>query len=201
MTESGRVRAFVAVPRDRMWIESATGLVQRLREKLPEASWTRPESWHITVKFLGDVPREILQSLAASIAPAARETVSGELRPGGAIVFPPRGPARVLGAGFAPSPALESLASFAREVDARAAAFGVEEEARPFHAHVTLARLRRPWQERDVEAFRDEVGAWPLPAWPVRSGVLYESRLLPDGAVHAPLAEWTFSGGPAGVRA
>jgi len=201
MTEAARVRAFVAVPRDRMWIESAAGLVQRLRENLPEASWTRPESWHITIKFLGDVPREVLQPLAASLAPAARETVAGELLPGGAVVFPARGPARVLGAGFAASPTLESLAAFAREVDRRSAAFGVEEERRAFHAHVTLARLRRAWHERDVEAFRADVEAWPLPAWPLRSGVLYESRLLPDGAVHTPLAEWTFSGGPAGVRA
>jgi RNA 2',3'-cyclic 3'-phosphodiesterase len=201
MPEAGRVRAFVAVPRDRMWIESAAGLVQRLREKLPEASWTRPESWHITIKFLGDVPRDILQPLAASLAPAALETVPGELPPGGAVVFPPRGAARVLATGFASSPALENLGSFAREVDARAAAFGVEEEKHAFHAHVTLARLRRPWHERDVESFRAEVAAWPFPMWPLRSGVLYESRLLPDGAVHTPHAEWTFSGGPAGVRA
>ncbi|HKD12681.1 MAG TPA: RNA 2',3'-cyclic phosphodiesterase [Thermoanaerobaculia bacterium] len=201
MTEPRRVRAFVAVPRDRMWIESAAGLVQRLKERLPEASWARPESWHITIKLLGHVPPEILQPLAASLAPAARETVPGDLTRGGAIVFPPQGAARVLGAGFAPSPTVESLAAFAHEVDARAEAFGVEREKRGFHAHVTLARLRRPWNEREVESFRAEVGAWPLPDWPLRSGVLYESRLLPEGAVHIPLAEWTFSGGPPGVRA
>ncbi len=201
MTETERARAFVAVPRDRMWMESARGLVDRLRERLPDASWTRSEAWHITIKFLGDVPRSSLQPFAESIAPAAREIVPGELPGGGAIVFPPRGPARVLTVGFGASPALDHLASFAREVDGRAASFGVEVEKRAFHAHVTLARLRRPWPDQAVADFRAEVAAWTLPAWPMRSAVLYESRLDPDGAVHMPVAEWTFAGGPTGVRA
>jgi 2'-5' RNA ligase len=196
-----RVRAFVAVPRDLMWIESAQGLVARLREALPEASWTKPQSWHLTIKFLGDVPRASLDPLASSIAPAARETVPGELLSGGPVVFPPRGPARVLGVGFAPSPALESLSGFARHVEDNAKSFGIEEEKRGFHPHVTLARLRRPWPAEAVETFREKVEAWAFPSWPLRSAVLYESRLDPAGAIHTPLAEWTFAGGATGVRA
>ena len=30
---------------------------------------------------------------------------------------------------------------------------------------------------------------------------LYQSRLLREGAVHTPLEEWSFAGGPRGVRA
>jgi RNA 2',3'-cyclic 3'-phosphodiesterase len=198
---SERVRAFVAVPRDRMWIESAQGLLGRLREKLPDASWTKPQSWHLTIKFLGSVPRASLEPLASAIAPVARETVPGDLLAGGPAIFPPRGPARVLGVGFAPSPALESLSRFAREVDARAKTFGIEEEKRAFHPHVTLARLRHPWPSDAVATFRAEVEAWPFPDWPVRSCVLYESRLDRSGAIHTPLAEWTFAGGLQGVRA
>ena len=201
MTETERVRAFVALPRDRMWIESALGLVEKLRGSLPHASWTKPQSWHLTIKFLGAVPRPALESLASSIAPVARETVPGELAPGGLVVFPPHGPARVLGVGFAPSPALESLARFAREVDGKAGSLGVEQEKRAFHPHVTLARLRRSWPRRAVETFRDQVEACPFPLWAMRSCVLYESRLDPAGVIHTPLAEWTFSGGLSGVRA
>jgi RNA 2',3'-cyclic 3'-phosphodiesterase len=176
-------------------------LVERLRRQLPEASWTRPDSWHLTIKFLGSVSRASLEPLAAAIAPAARETVRGELVAGDPVVFPPRGPARVLGVGFSPSPALESLSRFAHEVDEKAGSFGVEEEKRAFHPHVTLARLRRPWPRAAAETFREEVRAWSFPNWPLRSAVLYESRLHPDGAIHTPLAEWSFAGGPAGVRA
>jgi 2'-5' RNA ligase len=201
MTETERARAFVALPRDRMWIESALGLVENLRGSLPNASWTRPQSWHLTIKFLGAVARPALDSFASSIAPVARETLPGELAPGGPAVFPPKGPARVLGVGFAASPALESLIRFAREVDEKAGSLGVEREKRVFHPHVTLARLRRPWPRRAVETFRSQVEAWPFPLWMMRSCVLYESRLDPAGAVHTPLAEWTFAGGPSGVRA
>jgi 2'-5' RNA ligase len=49
------VRVFLAVPSDPLWVDSARGLVETLRKDLPRASWTRAESWHVTLLFLGDV--------------------------------------------------------------------------------------------------------------------------------------------------
>jgi 2'-5' RNA ligase len=199
MTDA-RVRAFLAVSSDPAWVESARGLVEQLCRDLPDASWTRPPSWHLTVKFLGQVSRAALDRLAASIGPAAAETAPGEILAGGPVVFPPRGPARVLGVGFASTPALESLVRFAKEVDGCAKGVGVEEERRSFHPHVTLARLRHPWPDRAVESFRAQVDAWSFPPWSIRSCVLYESRLDRSGAIHTALVEWPFSEAPAGVQ-
>ena len=68
-------------------------------------------------------------------------------------------------------------------------------------AHVTFARIRESWPPEAVEQYRREVTAWTFPPWLARSCVLFESRLGPEGAVHTPLYEWTFQGGPRGVRA
>ncbi|HKF44643.1 MAG TPA: RNA 2',3'-cyclic phosphodiesterase [Thermoanaerobaculia bacterium] len=195
------LRAFLAIPTDGLWVESVRGLVARLQESSPKASWTKPSTWHLTLKFFEQISRETAATFAAEIAPVAAGIVPGEIRAGGAAVFPSRGPARVLSVALAPSPAEEEIRRLAFEAEAIARRLGLEGEKRPFHPHVTLARLRAPWPPAKVEAFRKEVAEWPFPAWQVRSCVLYESRLLREGAVHIPLEEWSFIGGPRGVRA
>jgi 2'-5' RNA ligase len=201
MSEPGRIRAFLAVPSDGLWVESSRDLVARLEQSLPRASWTKPSSWHLTLKFFERITTGEARALAAAIEPVAGGAVEGDIAASGAVVFPPRGHARVLSVGFAPSPALDEVTRLAREAEALARGLGLQEEERPLHPHVTLARLRRPWPPEAVETYRREVGSWNFPAWHVRSCVLYESRLLREGAVHTPLEEWSFAGGPRGVRA
>jgi len=195
------MRAFLAVPADGLWVESVRGLVARLQESSPKASWTKPSTWHLTLKFFERISREKAEEFAKEIAPIAASVVPGEIQAGEPAVFPSRGPARVLAVGFHPSPAAQEIERLAGEAEELARRLGLEAERRAFHPHVTLARLRAPWPPAKVEAFRAEVAAWPFPAWTVRSCVLYESRLQRDGAVHTPLQEWSFIGGPRGVRA
>jgi len=201
MPEKEGIRAFLAIPSDGLWVESARDLLARLEPALPRASWTKPSSWHLTLKFFERIPPDPVAAFRSAIGRVAAELVPGEMRTGGAVVFPARGPARVLGVGFAPSPALDEVSRLAREAETQARALGLPEEKRAFHPHVTLARLRNPWPDAAVETFLREVQAWSFPAWQARACVLYESRLLPEGAVHAPLEEWSFTGGPRGVRA
>jgi len=195
------MRAFLAVPSDAMWVESARGLVARLREGFPRASWTKPDSWHLTLKFLGDIDDDAATRFAEGIGAAALETVTGEIHAGPAAIFPERGRPRMLGVGFSPSPGRESVEQVARHAEATAGRIGVSGEGRLFHPHVTFARIREPWPAEAVERYRHEVESWPFPTWLARSCVLFDSRLDPEGAVHTPVREWTFQGGPRGVRA
>ena len=89
------MRAFLAVPSDAMWVESARGLVARLRDRFPRASWTKPESWHLTLKFLGEIDEGTAERFAEEIGAAALETVTGEIQAGQAAIFPERGRPRV----------------------------------------------------------------------------------------------------------
>jgi RNA 2',3'-cyclic 3'-phosphodiesterase len=195
------VRVFLAVPSEAIWVDSARGLVERLRGALPRASWTRPESWHLTLEFLGEIGPDAAQHFAEAIEPAAFETVPGEIHARPPVVFPDERRPRVVGVGFTPSPGVESLARLAVAAREAAVRLGVTSETRRFHPHVTFARLREPWSPTAIEEYRRDVEAWTFPAWLARSCVLFESRLDPAGAVHTPLHEWTFQGGPRGVRA
>jgi RNA 2',3'-cyclic 3'-phosphodiesterase len=195
------MRVFFAIPSDPRWVDSARGLVERLRGSLPRASWTKPESWHLTLAFFGEVDGAFVDKFRDAISPAAFETVPGELQAGPEVIFPEHGRPRVLGVGFAPSPGVESIRRLAAAAEETAALLGWKREDRPFHPHVTFARVRDPWPASAVEEYRQGVEAWTFPSWLARSCVLFESRLEPSGAVHTPLHEWTFQGGPRGIRA
>lgn len=204
MTESRPIRAFLAVPSPPAWVDSARNLVQRLRASLPDASWTRPESWHLTLLFLGEISSDAASRFAAGIAPKVQACEGGGLETGAAVVFPPRGPTRVLAVGFAPSTVTESLVGLARDAHALAAhTVGPSdlEQHKAFLPHVTLARVRKPWPRESVDSFRQEVDAWRFPRWPVQRAIFYESRLERDGAIHTPIGEWPMAGSPERTRA
>jgi len=149
------------------------------------ASWERPEKMHITVKFLGAFPADEVARLSASLdaATAAHAPFEAELDAVGS--FPPNRPPRVIfaavGQGAAP------LAALAADIDAACASLGVPREARRFHGHVTLARVKSaPRSLRVVDllpadlALRERV--------PVGEIVLFRSELGRGGSTHHVLS-------------
>lgn len=108
----------------------------RLRLPLPGARWVKPESYHITLRFAGDIGNVEAREFAANLAMI--EPDGFELRLSGLGVFGGDDP-HAIWAGVEPQPRLEELAR-AHERAARNA--GLAPEKRPFKPHVTLARLR-----------------------------------------------------------
>lgn len=200
MNEPGCVRAFLAIPPDPPWSASARALLNRLRPELPSASWTGPESWHVTLKFLGEVSRESLSAFAAAIGSSFRRLSGALLSTNGALTLPARGAVRVLGVGFRSDPGSGAVSDLAREAERAARQLGLVAEKREFRPHVTFARLRRPWPSEAVARFRFEADGWAFPEWSVQSCVLYESRLAREGALHTPVARWAL-GEPEGASA
>lgn len=147
------------------------------RPALPPARWARPEGLHVTLAFLGERPAEalpVLEGIAAAVADRHRTFTLRTARLGG---FPERGRARVLWLGLEPSPALEALAGDLRRA---LTAAGEVFDARPFRAHLTLARLHQP---RSLAGLADPAPA----AFAADRLVLYES--VPHGS-YTPLGTW-----------
>ena len=67
--------------------------------------------------------------------------------------------------------------------EAVAVALGFAGESRLYHAHLTLARMRKPV---DVSSLAGEAAT--LPPGHVTAITLYASRSGPEGAVYVPLA-------------
>jgi 2'-5' RNA ligase len=180
------VRLFVAAElSDEVRAVIAHGLGP-LRRDLPPARWVRPEAMHVTLKFMGEQPPELVTALdrEAGRALAACEPVTIQL--GGGGFFPHERRPRVAWVG---GKAL-GLERWAAAVEDAAAGLGVAREVRAFSLHLTLARIERPWGAPAVEHFRVAVDKWRFPAILAREAVLFASELRPSGAVYTPLARW-----------
>jgi RNA 2',3'-cyclic 3'-phosphodiesterase len=187
------VRIFLAVPGDPAWIQSARRLTRDLLGRLPKASWTRPESWHLTVRFLGEITEDAASRFVERLAPAASGLPAGELLPAGPALFPSPSRLRTVGVAFDRDASDALLGAIARQAEAAAREIGCEPETRPFRPHVTFARLRSPWPRRAVDEAASAIREWPFPPWRMESLILYRSRLDPAGAVHEPVREWRAS--------
>lgn len=108
----------------------------RLHIPLPGARWMLPESYHITLRFMGDIGNAEARELVANLARI--EPDGFELRLSGLGAFGGDDP-RSIYAAVVPSPKLEELAR-AHEKAARNA--GLPPDTRAFKPHVTLARLK-----------------------------------------------------------
>ena len=126
--------------------------------------WTTRDQWHVTLRFLGEA------EVAAVIA-ALRGVRAGRVR---AQMGPTVGRfgERVLHI------AVSGLDDMARNVVSATVALGRPPDDRPFHGHLTLARVARTAK---VDLRR--LAGTPLEAaWDVESFCLIESRLAPAGA-------------------
>lgn len=186
------VRSFLAVDPGEAARAEAAACAERLAAGPGGGAvrWGRPESYHVTLRFLGDVEAERLAPLAEAVAEEVADVVPFELRLGGAGGFPSARRPRVVVLGLAPE---APLAALAERVEAGVRAAGLPEADRPFRAHLTLGRVKGR-RGPDLSAALPPEPA----AFPVREVVLYASELRRGGAVHTPLHRIPLAGAGAG---
>ena len=111
-----------------------------LREHKADVKWVRPDSIHITLKFLGDVEatriKEIARSVQEAVKPAEPFTVSVQ----GVGTFPNDRRPRVLWVGVRTG--ADILSDVAVRIDVALSDLGFEKEKRRYSAHLTLGRVR-----------------------------------------------------------
>ena len=152
---------------------------------LPVPKPVPPENMHLTLVFLGELPEPVVADI--DLALAAVRAPRFEVGFGGLGLFGGSKP-RVAFAAVAENPALRRLQA---KLDIAARGAGMDEPARRYAPHVTLARL----PERGVERERLERavagrGGSVAPGFPVEDFRLYRSRLGTAGAAYEELARY-----------
>ena len=176
-------RTFIAIELPVNVREEITRHIARLREQIPDAraSWVGKENLHLTLKFLGDVPVEKIQSVSAATAKAAALVHPFELTVNGCGAFPPQGQPKVLWIGI--DDASRSLDRLHHELEEQCAFAGFPREVRPFHPHLTIARLRKPRGSRRLAQLHREMGFAPE-IIRVSEVVVFRSELGREGSKH-----------------
>ncbi|MGH9967172.1 MAG: RNA 2',3'-cyclic phosphodiesterase [Pyrinomonadaceae bacterium] len=135
--------------------------INRLREAVPnsQASWSRAENIHLTLKFLGETKTHRIEHLSNAAAQAVEGLSPFQISLEGNGVFPKRGLPRVLWIGVEDeSGKLARLYSRLEEACVRE---GFRNEQRPFSPHLTLARLRQPQSAQHLAAAHNAIRFGP----------------------------------------
>lgn len=139
-------------------------------------------NWHLTLRFLGDVSTPTTERILSHLDQHL-VSVPFRLRFDRLGAFPRPRKASVLWLGVSSGAA--ALAALAAEVEAAVVAAGLPPEDRPFHPHVTLSRIRPPW---DITTLL-EMAELSSVAMQVEAVTLYRSHLGPGGATYEVLDE------------
>jgi 2'-5' RNA ligase len=154
--------------------------VARHRDRLAAAglrvAWVPSANLHLTLKFLGSIPEESLTAIERVVRQIAAPAQPFEARARGLGAFPSAHRPRILWVGV---DAGEPLARLQQAVEGALAELGFEKEQRPFHAHVTVGRVKEDRGAVDAALWSSEVD---LGASTMSEIVVYESKMLRAGA-------------------
>lgn len=149
--------------------------------------WVRPESIHVTLKFLGEVDGARIDDIKAALA-AVIEPFELQVRPSSLGTFG-GDRLRVVWVGLEGD--IEALASLAGVLEAALEPLGFPRERRPFAPHLTLARPRDhvpPAELRTLASLVRRYQPPPLPSMTFREVNVMQSTLGPGGSVYTKLA-------------
>jgi 2'-5' RNA ligase len=150
----------------------------------------RPESIHLTLKFLGEIKEEEIEPIGARLRSVAAGTPPFHLSVKKLGVFPNEKFPRVLWIGI--EQGREAVLTLQQKVEEGLVQLGFPPENRPFHPHLTLARiksLRGTRELMDVVKSHENSEAGECP---VDRVILFKSDLKPTGAVYTRMREATF---------
>lgn len=166
-------------------IESLCELRLELEPQTGKARWVRPESMHLTLKFLGEVfpPRldSIRERLGAIRRSAFKVTVSG------VGFFPNTRVPRVFWAGVLS----EDLEKLAEDVEKQMAELDFPRQRRKFTPHLTLARNRKDGRmNRNMVQAAEQFLDRDFGTFTADRFHLYESQLKQSGAIYKKLDDY-----------
>lgn len=177
------MRLFVAVNFD----DTVRAAIRAVLDDFPIADppwrWAAPETWHVTVKFIGEAREAELGKIVAALDAVRVRHAAFHVTLGKFGAFPNLRAPRVLF--FDVEMGAQPLSALAEDVDrSLEEAIGLDRETRAFHAHVTVARIKEPLPRAAIEKLA-LVPPLSHPVTRVSTFDLMQSRLGRTGAQYS----------------
>jgi 2'-5' RNA ligase len=190
------MRLFIALDLDDHIREKIVRFMDGLRGFAPDARWMRPESLHVTLKFIGQWRDERVAELRDSLQTVPAHTFDITIADYG--FFPTAKAPRVFWVGIHSGPQLASLAA---AIDTKLSSLGIAPEEHTFSPHLTLARRaggsgspRKNKTDHSNQSFarlQEKLAAMSkldFGSMTARQFFLYQSELSPGGSRYTKLS-------------
>ena len=180
------MRVFIAVDIDN------PAIVSRLRDLEASLLATRvpmkpvePENFHITIRFIGEVPDYVVNEIRSQVLPKIKFKPF-VVKLAGVGAFPSPSNARVVWIGI--QKGFEELKAIRDQVDKLLTDLGLRLEQEEFAPHITLARIKDRGNPAIYKFIMDNANV-EVGEQEVRSVRLKKSTLTPRGPIYETLAE------------
>jgi len=187
-------RSFFAVE---LSAEIAAG-VRRIQGALQERArgvrWVRPDGIHLTLKFLGEVEADRIETIVRKAAAAIQGVGPFTVGIKGGGGFPTLKNPRVIWIGVEDHSG--KLKELQVRVEAGMAELGFSREKRGYTPHLTVGRLRSGKGDKSVAQAFDALRESDLGSMEVREVILFRSHLKPTGAEYTKLGSFPLEAAP-----
>ncbi|MFQ6040331.1 MAG: RNA 2',3'-cyclic phosphodiesterase [Candidatus Poribacteria bacterium] len=159
-----------------------------LAKFMPRVSWVKRGNIHLTLKFLGDVGANQIESINSVLQSVAESHSSFDMSFSGVGVFPNLRRPRVLWIGI--TTGSEQASQLSEDISNSLQPLGFPRERRGFTPHLTLARIKRPVNLQSVSGKFNQYDNLGIPTLKVDHFAFIRSQLHPHGSIYTPLRKF-----------
>ena len=185
------MRCFLAIELPESLRTSLAGLAARLRRCPVRASWVRTDHLHLTLRFLGDIDDDARFAVAEFLRGHLAGSSPFQLHVQGAGAFPNVRRPSVIWAGA--GPVTGPLETVQARCEGACRHAGLAPEPKPFHPHITLARIKDRQAPAELAQAIERERAFTAGEFVVRGMSLFRSELTPRGPAYTRLEEFPFA--------
>jgi len=179
-----KIRTFVAISLTPALVNQLDNLVSTMRPLARGVRWVKPQSVHLTLKFLGSLTSDELGKVFNGMEIAQEKYPEPfRIRVQGTGCFPSERRPRVFWVGMGGDD-IDKLISLQELIESELAGQGFPAETRPFKPHLTVARIK---ENRGLSVLLEKFLQFDFPPaeLPVEEIQVMRSELRPEGAVYS----------------
>ena len=184
-----QIRSFIAIELPRELKQELAQLETQLKvDRQPWVKWVRPDSIHLTLKFLGNIAVDTTVAITRAIEASVRGIKPFHLQVKELGVFPNLKRVQVAWVGI--SGEVDKLTQLQKHLESNLSPLGFAPESRSFTPHLTLARLSERASLDERESFGKLIASTKCEGGDikVKDISLMKSQLTRAGAIYTRIS-------------
>jgi len=184
------LRTFIAIGVPPAVLDTIIRIQSRFRSLGLRASWVKPGNIHLTLKFLGETDPDRISGIQNKLTEILASFTTFRLSLDSVGIFPNTKNPRILWIGLKHDEG--TLQTFQSSIEKAMEGMGFPMDPQPFAPHLTLARMKFPKGNKELQNQLDAVNQEGIDPHPFDVGEihLYESQLTPKGSIYTVLANF-----------
>jgi RNA 2',3'-cyclic 3'-phosphodiesterase len=178
------IRAFIAIDLSHEARKEISRIQDVLKAVDANIKWVDPETIHITLKFLGDIPEDKIPQISAGLENITKTFEPFEITLDKLGVFPKWNFPQIIWVGI--NDKNDVLSGITADIDKFLREIGFETAKREFKAHATIGRVRSSKNKDKLKNIAIKISIPPI-ATKISRITLYKSNLTPTGPIYTSL--------------